>query len=135
MDFSLDPPDPPVYRGDGHPKLVRNLHSGVVLDPKVENSFFLRREIADPSEPLALRLCELRPDIHGFFFFRLILLTLVPLDLPFFFRRTITLAIENSSSVFAFDIICGALGRVDNDSFKLAPLVDMIQICAGQRRD
>lgn len=60
---------------------------------------------------------------------------LVPLDLPFFRRCTVTFAIKNTSCIVALDIVgvAAAISGVHNDSIKLAPLVDVIDIGDRQR--
>lgn len=66
-----------------------------------------------------------------FFFFFLIL---VPLDVPDFRRRTTTLAIVDTSSVVALDVVgvTGPLAAVNNNGIKLAPLVDVVDVGSRQ---
>ena len=58
------------------------------------------------------------------------------LDVPFFLRRTITLAIKDTSCILSADVICvAAISTIHYNRFIFAPFVNMIEMKCRHSRD
>lgn len=131
MNLLFDSANTPIDCRFRHVQALLYFYNGHSLHPQIKNIQFIRRKIAYLPEILTFRLRELRLNIHR------LALSRVPLLLPLRRLRTVTFAIIiDTSSIITLDVIgVTAAIAVDNHCIKLAPLIDMINVCPCKSED